>query len=104
MDHLHRPLPLPLHLRLQTLHRLLTPGQPPHIMGRPIAQLQNTDDINGTMPHLGTIPHQPTEAAIPLIVKVALETIIGKVSPDTTIPHAIPTDPAGDQYINEEHL
>ena len=73
-------------------------------MRPPIAQLQTTDDITGTMPHLGTIPHLSAEATILLTVKVALETIIGKVSPDTTIPHAIPTDPAGDLYINEEHL
>jgi len=73
-------------------------------MRRPIAQLQTTDVITGTMLHLGTIPHLSTEATILLTVKVALETIIAKVSPDTTVPHAIPTDPAGDHYINEEHL
>ena len=49
-------------------------------------------------------PHLSIEAITLLTVKVALEIIIAKVTPDTTIPHAIPTDPAGKHYTNEEHF
>ena len=104
MDHLYRPPLLPVHLRLQIHHRQPTPEQPLHTMRPLITQPQTTDATTGTIPQHGTTPHLSIEAIILLTVKVALEIIIAKVTPDTTIPHAIPTDPAGKHYTNEEHF
>ena len=72
-------------------------------MKLPITQPQTTDTTIGTIPQHGTTPPLPIGAIILLTVKVALEIIIVKATPDTTIPHAIPTDPAGKHYTNEEH-
>ena len=69
-----------------------------------ITQPQTTDATTGTIPQHGMTPHLAIEAIVLLTVKVALEIIIAKVTPDTTIPHAIPTDPAGKHYITEEHF
>jgi len=49
-------------------------------------------------------PHLSIEAITLLTVKVALEIIIVKATPDTTIPHMIPTNLAGKHYIPEEHF